>query len=149
MYIGCVSQTKPREQTAAELLTYAVRITRAVRRTRSSQTPAALERLLSQLDELGPTTVTELAASDRCSQPTMSALVGGLVERGWAAKTPNPEDARSSLVAVTAEGRQVIDCVRRENGAVLARRLADTPYTEQDVRKAVDILKTLFEQGKS
>ncbi len=61
---------------------------------------------MSLLDELGPSTVGRLAEQDRCSQPTMTGLVNGMVERGWAERTPHPDDSRANLVSLTSLGRR-------------------------------------------
>jgi DNA-binding MarR family transcriptional regulator len=95
------------------------------------------------LDELGPTTVGELARADRTSQPTATAAVNALVERGWGARTPHPRDARSSLVEMTDTGRAVLAGARREYGAMLADRLP--PYTAEDLRTATALIKHLLE----
>ena len=61
--------------------------------------------MLSILDERGDLTVTALAEADRCSQPTMSAQVSGLQQRGLLEKRPHATDARSSVVSLTPAGR--------------------------------------------
>jgi len=128
---------------AAELVTYAARLTRAVRRAADPGAPGASLRLLSILDELGPSTVTALAEADRTSQPTMTAAVHALVDRGWAQKLPHPDDARSSLVQLTEAGRAQLTGARREHGEILADRLP--PYTSDDVRRATALIKHLLE----
>jgi len=130
---------------AAELVTYVARLTRAVRRATDPEldVPAALLRLLSILDELGPSTVTALAQADRTSQPTTTAAVNALVERGWGTREPNPADARSSLVVMTEPGRGVLADARRRHGELLADRLP--PYTSDDVDRAIALLKHLLE----
>ena len=128
---------------SAELVTYAARLTRAVRRAADSGAPGASLRLLSILDELGPSTVTALAQADRTSQPTMTAAVHALVDRGWAEKLPHPADARSSLVELTEAGRALLAGARREHGEILADRLP--PYTADDIRQATALIKHLLE----
>ena len=92
-------------------------------------------------------TIGALAAADRCSQPTMSAGVQALCERGWADKSPNPADARSSLVTLTPAGRTVLTEARRERAAVVATRLrADPRHDERDLATAVAVLRGLLEQ---
>lgn len=138
------------EELSAELVLYTGRLVRAVTRRsagRSPDVPTASLRLLSQVDELGPVTIGALAAADRCSQPTMSAGVQALCERGWAAKTPNPEDARSSLVTLTEAGRSVLTEARRARAAVVADRFRSDPnHDEQDLATAVAVLRALLEQ---
>jgi DNA-binding MarR family transcriptional regulator len=137
------------EELSAELVLYAGRLVRVVTRHAtglSTAVPTASLRLLSQVEELGPVTIGALATADRCSQPTMSAGVAGLVERGWATKQPNPDDARSSLVALTKAGRTVLVQARRERAAVVSDRLRSDPlHDEADLATAVAVLRGLLE----
>jgi DNA-binding MarR family transcriptional regulator len=138
------------EELSAELMLYTGRLVRAVTRQAvgtSTEVPTASLRLLSQIDELGPVGIGALAVADRCSQPTMSAGVRSLCRRGWAVKAPNPQDARSTLVTLTDEGRSVLEQARRERGAVIAARLRTDPHhDERDLATAVAVLRGLLEQ---
>lgn len=127
---------------SSELVVQAARLVRAVRR--AVEQPAGV-RVLSLLDELGPSGVSALATADRCSQPTMSATVADLAGRGWVAKTPHPTDARSSLVDLTDAGRAEIERVRRTNGAAVAERLrAHGNHTRDEVETAVAVLRDVL-----
>jgi DNA-binding MarR family transcriptional regulator len=138
------------EELSADLVLHLGRLTRAITRQSeglSTSVPTASLRLLSQVDELGPVGIGALARADRCSQPTMSAGVAVLVERGWATKRPHPQDARSSLVALTAKGRAVLAQARRERADVVAAWLrADTRHDEDDLATTVSVLRGLLEQ---
>jgi DNA-binding MarR family transcriptional regulator len=138
------------EQLSAELVLYAGRLVRAVTRQSAAlavDVPTAQLRLLSQVDEIGPVAIGALAAADRCSQPTMSAGVQVLCERGWAVKAPNPADARSSLVSLTDAGRTVLTEARRKRAAVVAAWLrADPRHDERDVATAVAVIRDLLDQ---
>ena len=138
------------EELSAELVLYTGRLVRAITRQSAGlavDVPTAQLRLLSQVDELGPVTIGALAAADRCSQPTMSAGVQALCERGWADKSPNPADARSSLVTLTPAGRTVLTEARRERAAVVAARLRSDPrHDERDLATAVAVLRGLLDQ---
>ena len=129
------------EQLGSELTLYAARLVRWLRKER--QQPVGM-RVLSILDELGPSGITALAAADQCSQPTMSGTVNALAERGWVSKEPDPDDARASLVTLSSEGHEVLADTRRSNGALVAERLRHTDLSEQDVAHAVDVLRTLL-----
>jgi DNA-binding MarR family transcriptional regulator len=134
------------EELSAELVLNAGRFVRAVTRRTSTDVPTATLRLLSQLDELGPVTIGALARADRCSQPTMSAAVQNLCDRGWGVKTPNPADARSSLVELTDPGRAVLEQARRERAEVVAARLRlDPHHDEHDLATAVAVLRGLLD----
>ena len=133
------------ERLAGALVTYSARLVRAVSRRTAHEVPAATLRLLSQLEELGPVGVSQLAVADRCSQPTMSAAVKHLTDKGWARKDANPEDARSCLVTLTPEGRAVLGEARRRNAAVVAERLAADPrHTEADLESAVTLIQHIL-----
>ena len=60
---------------AVELLVASARFTRLAARESRASIPHALWRSLSQIDELGPLRVSQLAAADRCSQPTATGTV--------------------------------------------------------------------------
>ena len=129
-----------------DLVVLSARLVREVRR-HNVDVPSASTRLMSLLDELGPSTVGALATADRCTQPTMSGLVNGLVERGWARREPHPDDARASLVTMTAEGRELLTDVRRRNAALVAERIEASGRSPEDLATAVAVLADLLEQG--
>ena len=125
-----------------ELVVLAARLVRDVRR-RNVDLPAASTRLMSLLDELGPSTVGRLAEHDRCSQPTMTGLVKGMVERGWAERSPHPDDSRAHLVALTPAGRSTLATLRRHNADLVAERIAASVRSVDDLRTAVALLRDL------
>ena len=76
-------------------------------------------RLLAQIHELGPARIGDLALADHTSQPTMTTQVRRLEERGWAQRCPDPEDARASLITITALGSEVLATARRSRAEAL------------------------------
>ncbi len=122
-----------------DLVVLSARLVREVRR-HNSAIPAAGTRLLSLLDELGPSTVSALAQADRCTQPTMSGLVNGLAGKGWVERVPHPGDARSTLVRLTPEGHQTLSEVRQRNAGLVAERLARAGRSEPELATAVAVL---------
>ena len=90
---------------AVELLVTSARFTRLASRESQSSIPHALWRALSHIEELGPLRISELAAADRCSQPTATTMVQRLEQRGWVRRAADPDDSRAVRVAVTAAGR--------------------------------------------
>ena len=128
---------------ASDLVTYAARLVRAVRR--AADLPAGV-RVISLLDQHGPSGISALALADRCSQPTMSAQVKELAKRGHVTKTLNPDDSRGQLVSLTDEGRAELARVRAANGALVADRLAHrTAHTPEDLATAVAVLRDLVD----
>jgi DNA-binding MarR family transcriptional regulator len=129
------------EEQSSELVVYAARLVRAIRR-RIGQ-PAGI-RILALLDELGPLGVNELASVDRSSQPTVSGAVRQLEEQGWVARATDPADARRSLVRLTDLGRTRLAEARRVNGLAVAERLERTGHTADEVAAAVALLRDVM-----
>jgi DNA-binding MarR family transcriptional regulator len=131
-------------QLSNDLVVLTARLVRVIRRN-TSDLPAASTRLLSLLDELGPSSVGVLAQEDRCSQPTMTGIVNGLVAKGWVQRDPHPDDARSTVVSMTAEGRRTLTAVRRRNATLVAERIAASGRTTEELATAVAVLSDLLE----
>jgi len=131
---------------SAELVTYAARLVRVVRRTAANDSTASL-RLLSQLDELGAVTVTELARADRSTQPTISAGVRSLEEKGWVHRVSNPDDARSTLLQLSDSGRAELQAARRRHGAVVDDLAARQGIDAAAISDAVAVLRALCTPG--
>jgi len=130
-------------QLSNDLVVLSARLVREVRRN-SVDLPAASTRLMSLIDELGPSTVGALAQADRCSQPTMTGLVNGLVDKGWVQRDPHPDDARSALVSMTPAGRTKLTAVRRRNAALVAERIESSGRSEEELATAVAVLSDLL-----
>jgi len=67
--------------------------------------------------------VTDLAAAELVSQPTMTVLINRLEQDGLVRKTRDAEDARAVLVEITEVGRAQLSEVRAGRAAVLQTRL--------------------------
>jgi DNA-binding MarR family transcriptional regulator len=130
-------------QLSNDLVVLSARLVREVRRN-TADPPAASIRLMSLLDELGPSTVGALAEADRCSQPTMTGIVNGLVAKGWVQRNPHPDDARSTLVSMTADGRRKLTAVRRRNATLVAERIAASGRSTEELATAVAVLSDLL-----
>lgn len=128
----------------AELVLQAARLVRHLRR--DANVPASY-RVLAVLDDIGPAGISQLAAADGISQPTMSAQIAALVASGYVERTPHPTDARAQLISLTAAGRDHL-CENRERLAETVRGRLST-YTEADVATAVAVLKSLTEKGNA
>lgn len=70
--------------------------------------------------------LTTLARQSRITKQSMSALVDHLEKHGYVERVPDPDDARATLVRLTARGRAYGKAVRqfgRDLEADLARRV--------------------------
>jgi len=71
-----------------------------------------------------PRTLTELAALQGVSLPTMSNSISAMVDRGWVRRTAPTRDRRVVIVEITATGKSAVDRVGRSAEAHLADVLA-------------------------
>ena len=109
---------------AQELNSVAIHLVRRLRRADESLgiTPARLS-ALSVLVFGGPRTLTDLAAAEQVSGPTMSRLVAALEADGLVRRSPVPADRRASLLEATPEGRRLMHRGRRQRVARLSAEL--------------------------
>jgi DNA-binding MarR family transcriptional regulator len=104
----------PRVQTGSLLREVARMYTRAQRvvadccRTTSTQC-----HLLTELGRAGPLPLSELGTRVMLEKSWVSRAVDAMVERGLVTKEPNPADARSWLVTLTAEGERTVKALDR------------------------------------
>lgn len=132
---------------AAELVTHAARVSR-IAREHLRDAPWAGVRVLSLLDQHGASAIGELANRDRCTQPTMSGVVKGLVDRGWVAKQAHPDDARASLVSLTDAGRDALADVRTRTARTVVDGLTTSkngPITTDELATAIRVLRAAGE----
>ncbi|MEV0337966.1 MarR family transcriptional regulator [Nocardia sp. NPDC050713] len=108
-----------------DLLVTAGRLTRLAGAIGDDDLPRAVLRALAVLDEHGAVRVSEFARIDRCSQPAATALLGRLVEDGFATRTKDPEDSRAVVVDLTPAGRERLARARAAYGTAMAARLAE------------------------
>jgi DNA-binding MarR family transcriptional regulator len=67
---------------------------------------------LAWLDERGPMTLGALAELEQVRQQSMSQSVDALEERGWARRSPDPNDRRQVVVSLTEAGRAALETGR-------------------------------------
>lgn len=64
--------------------------------------------LLTELQRSGPLPLSELGTRTSLEKSWVSRAVDAMVERGLVTKQPNPDDARSWLVTLSAEGERTV-----------------------------------------
>ena len=126
----------------AELVLLTGRLIRQLRR--DMQVPVGY-RVLATLDDLGSAGISQLAAADGVSQPTMSTQVAALVQEGYVAKAPHPTDARAQVLSLTDAGRAYLHAQRARLASSLQGRLSS--HSEADVAIAIAVLTSLTEKG--
>jgi len=96
----------------------------------------------------GPLTPSELAAREKIQRPTATRVLARLEEAGLVARTADPADRRSSLVAVTASGDALLAASRERKDLYLAERLDQLSPSELAVlERAAAILERVLEEG--
>jgi DNA-binding MarR family transcriptional regulator len=107
-------------------------------RQQLSRTAAAT---LARIQRHGPARLTELAAAEGVSQPSMSALAARLVEQGLLRRSGDPRDARVVVLDLTPAGGDVLAARRADRADRLNRALADLSPAE--VTRIADALPAL------
>lgn len=132
---------------ANRLHSAAVHLLRSGRRTDEDTglSPARLS-LLSLLVFGGPTTISELAAQQQVSLPTISRLVTALEQEGLVERARDPSDKRRVLVAATREGASIMLQARRNRVEYLAQRLRQLdPGEVYLLGRSTEILERVFD----
>jgi DNA-binding MarR family transcriptional regulator len=85
---------------------------------------------LSTLDRTGTKRITELAAIEGVTQPSMTTLIASLEKQGLVARSGDPKDKRVSLVSLTEAGREYMLRRRRAGTEALAALVSQLPPDE-------------------
>lgn len=132
----------------ADLLSVVARLNRLANQRVRMPIPFAQARLLSTIEDQGEARISDLAALDHCSQPTMTTQVRRLEDAGMVARTPDPEDARAVLIRITPVGVATLRQVRLDRGAAVdpyLERLSDAERLR--LTEAVAVLRRLAEDA--
>lgn len=109
----------------ADLLSVVARINRLATQRARLPLGYAQARLLSTIEDRGEARISDLAALDHCSQPTMTTQVRRLEDAGMVSRTVDPYDARAVLIRITPKGVDTLREVRINRGAAI------DPYLER------------------
>jgi len=85
---------------------------------------------LSTLDRTGTKRITELAALEGVTQPSMTTLIASLEKQGLVTRRGDPNDKRVSLVSLTEVGRQYMLNRRRAGIEAFAVLVSQLPPDE-------------------
>jgi DNA-binding MarR family transcriptional regulator len=114
--------TAPDDSTAALARSLSFAIGRANRRMLAAGEGLGQGHLnaLATVFRVGPIRPGDLAQREFVSAPTMTRTLRDLVDRGLVSRTGNPNDRRSILVSVTAEGEHEVLRARSARADILA-----------------------------
>ena len=124
-----------------------VRVARRLRQEAGAELSPSLTAALSTVERHGPLTPSELATRERIQRPTATRVLARLEEERLIRRTADPYDGRSSLVAVTKQGEELLAELRTRKTAFLAERLETLdPEERATLERAADILERVLER---
>jgi len=133
----------------ADLLAVVARINRLANQRIELPLPVAQARLLSTIEDQGPTRISDLATLDHCSQPTMTTQVRRLEDAGLVTRAEDPGDARAVLIAITDAGRRILSRVRADRSAAINPYLAHLDDAERTaLADAIAVLRGLLDMAR-
>jgi DNA-binding MarR family transcriptional regulator len=98
------------------------------------------------VERTGPIRLGDLARHEGVTAATLSRIVSVLEEEGYAVRTTDADDRRSSWLDVTSAGRRLLDGVRRDRAAIIGRRLERlSPEQRVALASALDAIEVLAE----
>ncbi|MDR3527426.1 MAG: MarR family transcriptional regulator [Rhizomicrobium sp.] len=105
--------------------------------------------VLGQLDRGGPVTVSALARAERMRPQSMGETIAALQNAGLVAGSPDPQDGRRTLLALTPLAREMVRSRRAQREDWLARKIKEKlPLADQkEVLQALAHLRRLVEPG--
>ena len=99
---------------------------------------------LAALERHDAMTPGELAEHEKVQPPSMTRVIAVLEERNLVRRAPHPTDRRQVILTVTAEGRDLVQRVRRRREAWLAQRMQELTEEEREIlRAAAPILEKI------
>ena len=104
------------------LMVLFAQMSRAVSREGGQLTKAEYA-VVSVLDQGAPQRVSDLAGADGCDASTVSRRVAALADRDLVLRTPDPDDGRAHLMALTDRGRAVLHAERRRRADLVTDAL--------------------------
>lgn len=99
------------------------RVTRSTRRDLALPIGASSLSVLVTVADRGPVRLGELARHEGITPATLSRIVAVLEEDGYAERTVDPVDRRSSWLVITPAGLELLAAVRRDRAEVMATRV--------------------------
>lgn len=134
---------------AADLLSVVARINRLATQRVTMQLPFAQARLLSTIEDQGAARISDLAALDHCSQPTMTTQVRRLEDAGLVTRALDPADGRAVLISITEAGIAALAQVRTDRGAAIdpfLERLDDAD--RRTLADAIRVMRRLLDDAR-
>jgi len=137
---------EPQPGLGSDLLAVVARLYRFTTQRIQIPLPPAQARMLAAIEAHHEARISDLAAIDHCSQPTMTNQVRRFEEAGLVTRTSDPRDARAVRVRITAKGIRAVNAIRADRTAAIEPQLASLkPADRQALANAVEVLRRLLE----
>jgi DNA-binding MarR family transcriptional regulator len=105
--------------------------------------------LLSTIEDQGTARISDLAAFDHCSQPTMTTQVRRLEDAGLVSRITDPADARAVLISITPQGRKALARVRADRGAIVDPYLERLDAADREsLTEAVRVMRAILADAR-
>lgn len=128
-----------------DLITTAARLVRWAPKPSPSGQSLSAVRILARIGDQGPTRISDLAAAENCSQPTITNHVKRLESAGLVERAADPRDARAWMIALTDAGRAQLDELRHALGTGVEPYLAQLSRRDRKaLREGVDAMHRLM-----
>ena len=130
---------------ADELRAVIGQLMRRMRAASSDELTPTQACVVSRLDRDGPANLVDLARAEVMRPQSMAATLDALVERGIVARTPDRDDRRRVVFALTEKGKRILERRCQDRQDWLARQLATrlNAAERRQLLDAVGLLKRL------
>jgi DNA-binding MarR family transcriptional regulator len=129
---------------AARLRLSATRLARRLRQESGAGLSPSQQSALAVIANHGPLTLGALAEHERVAPPSITKVVSKLESDGLVIRTPDPADRRVCRVAISPEGRALLEESRRRKTAWLTARITELdPDRQRRLADALDVLDEL------
>jgi len=120
------------------------RLSRRLRRHEvAGLTPTQLA-ALATIGKTGPMRLGDLAAAEGIAPSTLTRLVTALEDSGYVRRCADPNDARASMLSITAQGQAALDRVSTESTLMLTASLELlTPEQRSTLAAALPVLEQI------
>ncbi|WP_246127557.1 MarR family winged helix-turn-helix transcriptional regulator [Amycolatopsis rhizosphaerae] len=133
------------EDVAGRLFLAVGRLSRSLRQAGTPGPGHGSISALATLAAHGPMRLGDLAAKEGVAAATMSRIIAGLVEVGYASREPDPVDRRAWLATATEEGERMLSGVRSTRVRELNRRISRlAPKLQADLAAGLVALEALL-----
>ena len=94
--------------------------------------------MLMALNDSGPRRASDLVDIFSIDKGAVSRQVGALLDLGLIERSPDPEDRRAAILAITEEGRRRLDTVADLRRREVLERLSG--WSDEDLQAFVDVM---------